>query len=210
MKVLVVGSGGREHAICYSLNKSPKVTEIHAIPGNPGIGLIGKCHNIKVEDLEGNILYERKLEDELVLNPNYVYILNEMMTNTTNSNFIDYAKPSALSIADKLKGKYAIKTGTTGTDFYLVGYNPDIIMLVWIGYDDSSDLELGKNIYTKNIFADTINNIFKEKEASWYDTPKNVIGIPKNAITGDIADNTSNSAIYYYVKGTENYVFKEE
>ena len=53
MKVLVVGSGGREHAICYALNKSPKVTEIHAIPGNPGIGLIGKCHNIKVEDLEG-------------------------------------------------------------------------------------------------------------------------------------------------------------
>lgn len=53
MKVLVVGSGGREHAICYALNKSPKVTEIHAIPGNPGIGLIGKCHNIKVEDLQG-------------------------------------------------------------------------------------------------------------------------------------------------------------
>ena len=53
MKVLVVGSGGREHAICYALNKSSKVTEIHAIPGNPGIGLIGKCHNIKVDDLEG-------------------------------------------------------------------------------------------------------------------------------------------------------------
>ena len=51
MKVLVVGSGGREHAICYALNKSSKVTEIHAIPGNPGIGLIGKCHNIKVDDL---------------------------------------------------------------------------------------------------------------------------------------------------------------
>lgn len=53
MKVLVIGSGGREHAICYALNKSKKVTEIHAIPGNPGIGLIGKCHDIKVDDLEG-------------------------------------------------------------------------------------------------------------------------------------------------------------
>lgn len=53
MKVLVIGSGGREHAICYALKKSPKVSEIHAIPGNPGIGLIGTCHNGSVTDLEG-------------------------------------------------------------------------------------------------------------------------------------------------------------
>ncbi len=164
----------------------------------------------KVEDLDGNILFEKKYEDELVLNPNYTYILNEMMTNTTNPNFIDYAKPSALSIANKLTNKYAIKTGTTGTDFYLVGYNPDIMMLVWIGYDDSSELELSKNVYTRNIFADSVEKIFYNKEVSWYETPKNVIGIPKNAITGEEAKDTSNSAIYYYVKGTENYVFKEE
>ena len=42
MKVLVIGSGGREHAIAYSLVKSPKVTELHALPGNPGISKIGK------------------------------------------------------------------------------------------------------------------------------------------------------------------------
>lgn len=53
MKVLVIGSGGREHAIAYALNKSPKVDEIHAIPGNPGIAEIGTCHPGSVEDLEG-------------------------------------------------------------------------------------------------------------------------------------------------------------
>ena len=53
MKVLVVGSGGREHAIAYALKKSQKVDEIYAIPGNPGIAQIGTCYNIKVEDLEG-------------------------------------------------------------------------------------------------------------------------------------------------------------
>ena len=40
MKVLIVGSGGREHAIAYALSKSKKVSEIHAIPGNPGISAI--------------------------------------------------------------------------------------------------------------------------------------------------------------------------
>ena len=53
MKVLIIGSGGREHAIAYGLNKSPRVDEIHAIPGNPGIAQIGTCHPGSVEDLEG-------------------------------------------------------------------------------------------------------------------------------------------------------------
>ncbi len=53
MKVLVIGSGGREHAIAYALNKSEKVDEVHAIPGNPGIAQIGICHPGNVEDLEG-------------------------------------------------------------------------------------------------------------------------------------------------------------
>ena len=57
MKVLIIGSGGREHAIAYTLNKSPKVTEIHAIPGNPGIAEIGTCHKGSVEDLEGILAF---------------------------------------------------------------------------------------------------------------------------------------------------------
>ena len=52
MKILIVGSGGREHAIAYALSKSQKVSEIHAIPGNPGISKLGTCHNGNVEDLD--------------------------------------------------------------------------------------------------------------------------------------------------------------
>ena len=53
MKVLIIGSGGREHAIAYALSKSSKVTELHAIPGNPGIAQLGTCYAGSVEDLEG-------------------------------------------------------------------------------------------------------------------------------------------------------------
>ena len=43
MKVLVIGSGGREHAIAYKLKQSPKVTELYAIPGIRGFESLGTC-----------------------------------------------------------------------------------------------------------------------------------------------------------------------
>ena len=70
MKVLIIGSGGREHAIAYALNKSSKVSEIHAIPGNPGIAKIGTCHPGSVEDLEGILRFvEENNIDFTVIGP---------------------------------------------------------------------------------------------------------------------------------------------
>lgn len=53
MKFLVVGSGGREHAIAWKLRESPRVTEIFCAPGNPGTALVGENVDIPADDLEG-------------------------------------------------------------------------------------------------------------------------------------------------------------
>jgi phosphoribosylamine---glycine ligase len=53
MKVLVVGSGGREHALAWKIAQSPLLEELHAAPGNPGIAALGRCHPIRVDDVEG-------------------------------------------------------------------------------------------------------------------------------------------------------------
>lgn len=53
MKVLVVGSGGREHAICWKLKQSPKLDKLYCAPGNAGIAKDAVCVDIKAEDIEG-------------------------------------------------------------------------------------------------------------------------------------------------------------
>ena len=110
----------------------------------------------RVEDSSGNLLYEKDEDKEIVLNENYTYILNEMLSNTTNSQFLDYARPTALTIASKLTRKYAIKTGTTNTDFWTVGYSPDILMVTWVGYDDNRLTNANDSYIAKNIWADTV------------------------------------------------------
>lgn len=67
MKILIIGSGGREHAIAYSLSKSSKVSEIHAIPGNPGIAKLGTCHPGSVEDIQGILDFVNKNNIDLTV-----------------------------------------------------------------------------------------------------------------------------------------------
>ncbi|MDD8048968.1 MAG: phosphoribosylamine--glycine ligase [Thomasclavelia sp.] len=67
MKVLVIGSGGREHAIAYKLNQSSKVDEMFFIPGNPGMATIGKCIDGSVEDNKMIVTFAKDNKIDLVV-----------------------------------------------------------------------------------------------------------------------------------------------
>ncbi len=67
MRVLVLGSGGREHALAWRLAASPALTELHAGPGNPGIASLATCHPVAPDDADGVLGLAGSLAVDLVV-----------------------------------------------------------------------------------------------------------------------------------------------
>ena len=158
----------------------------------------------KVVDKEGNVLYEADNKKEAILNQSLTFILNNLLTATYDSNFIDYNYPTAINIAPKMTHTYALKSGTTDTDNWYIGYNKDVVTAVWCGYDNNQALDASEYKYAQNIWLTTMEDYMKDKEDTWYDMPSNVVGVLVNPISGKPAtESDEKKKIMYYIKGTE-------
>ena len=67
MKILLVGSGGREHALGVGLQADPTCTELHVAPGNPGIAQFAQCHPLAVTDNQAILNLAQRLHADLVV-----------------------------------------------------------------------------------------------------------------------------------------------
>ena len=174
----------------------------------------------RIEDSNGNILYEYKEKKVNILNESLVYILNEMLTYTYDKDFIDYNYPTMISLLPKMTNKYSIKSGTTNTDMWIIGYNQDVVLGVWTGYDNNNLLNNEFSSFHKDVWIETMEGYFSNKETSWYETPDNIVGVLVNPITGELAKKEDKKKkLFYFLKGTEPHtdtsydfdkVFKED
>lgn len=168
-------------------------------------GLYNDSYFIRsVKDNKNVTIYKHKDNSKQTLNKNYTFILSELLNNCYDNTIADYSQPTCLSIKPKLTKKYAIKTGSTNTDSWTIGYNKKVTTGIWVGYDSNKKLLKSDSKYSKNIWADTMENYLRNDNDEWYTKPKNVIPVLVNPLNGKIATNNSKrKKIIYYIKGTE-------
>lgn len=158
----------------------------------------------KITTKEGKILYEYKYKNEELLNKKYVYILNNLLTNTYNYKMVNYTSPTLLSISSDLNGKYAIKSGSTSYDYWTIGYDKNYLIMVWAGNDNDRKIKNNESKITKKIWSKTMISI--NSNPKWYEIPEGITGEEINPISG-VYD--KNGLLCFYEKGTEpsyNYI----
>ncbi len=67
MRILVVGGGGREHALCWAISASPLCTKLFCAPGNAGIAEVAECHDVGTEDIPGQVALAKRLKIDFVV-----------------------------------------------------------------------------------------------------------------------------------------------
>lgn len=88
MRVLVIGGGGREHALVWALSRSSSVNEIICAPGNPGIAALAECFSVKSGDIEGLVDLAQRVHPDLVV--------------------VGPEAPLAAGLADALRDEFAV------------------------------------------------------------------------------------------------------
>jgi len=95
MKVLVVGGGGREHALCWKLKRSASVSEVVCAPGNPGIAKDARCVAVGAEDVDGLMALARDEQPRLVVIGPEVVLVKGLANQLRAEGFAVYGPDAA-------------------------------------------------------------------------------------------------------------------
>ncbi len=160
----------------------------------------------KVEDYNGNVIYQKEQEDELVLDPAKAYVMTQMLTGIFDPKLNGYSSVTGSTIAKELTRPYAGKSGSTETDSWMIGFTPQLVTAVWCGYDASKPIDLtAEKSYAKNIWAHFMESALKGKKVMKFKAPREgVVGVYVNPANGKLA--TKDCPVKrktYYLTGTE-------
>ena len=176
MKVLVVGGGGREHAIIKALKKSDRITKIYAAPGNGGIGREAECVPIKAVDIAGITEFSKKnAVDYVVVAPDdplalgMIDALEEKGIRCFGPNKAAARIESSKVFSKNLMKKYGIPTASYKT-FSDSNDACDYLKSAYIKFPiviKADGLALGKGVIiaeNKALAIDTVESIMTEKK----------------------------------------------
>lgn len=161
----------------------------------------------KITDLNDEVLYEYKNTSKQILNRDLCFIMNELLRGMFDPYMSYNQSVTGLSIIPQLTHTYAGKSGTTDYDTTMIGYNPQLVVGVWTGYDELIPLNtVSERNYAKRVWAKIMEDYFSIYEATWYKPTKNVSPVIVNPITGEM-NNKGYHKVLYFLKGTEPYYY---
>jgi penicillin-binding protein 1B len=124
-----------------------------------------------VTDEKGRILERRHLKIESLISPGKAYIMNSLLRSVVTEG-------TARSLARRgITFPVAGKTGTTNDyrDAWFVGYTPDILALVWVGFDNGDSINAGGALAALPIWAELMNELPQHVSGSWFRKPPDVV-----------------------------------
>jgi len=104
MRIVIIGSGGREHALALALKRTSKPEKIFAIPGNPGIAQVAECIELKVEDHKAVIDFCKKEKIDLVVIGSEAPLVAGLVDDLTAAGIPAFGPTKAASILEGSKG----------------------------------------------------------------------------------------------------------
>lgn len=159
----------------------------------------------KVTDANGNIIYERKAKPKQVLDEDLSFVTTALLTGMFDPSLNGYTSVTGSSIQHLLTRPMAGKSGTTSTDSWMIGYTPQLVTAVWVGYDKERKLHnINDTGYAKKVWVNFMEDALKAEPVANFKPTEEVIGIRIDPKTGKRAtDSCPTSRYAYYVKGTE-------
>lgn len=139
MVVLIVGGGGREHALCISLASSPNVSKVHVCPGNAGTKLLAQNHDISASDVTAIVDLAQKLSADLVVVGPEAPLVDGLADSLRATGIPCFGPDAenAMLEGSKLNAKLAMSEYGVPTAEYLI-------------LDDQSDIDSALTLYSQS------------------------------------------------------------
>lgn len=159
----------------------------------------------KVVNHNGDVIYEYEHKKEQILDPALSFVTAHLMTGMFDKKLNAYTSVTGQSIASQLTRLYAGKSGTTTTDSWMIGFTPQLVTGVWIGYDRDETIDIvAERTYAKRIWAKYMEDVLQDKPFVAFKPPKGVVPAYVDPANGLLAtSDCKNARLTYYVEGTE-------
>ncbi|MDQ0297698.1 1A family penicillin-binding protein [Salibacterium salarium] len=159
----------------------------------------------KITDADGNVLMEAEHQTDQVFDPDKSYVVTDMMQGTFDESMGSYTSVTGQSVSHLIDRPLAGKSGSTDFDSWMVGFSPQLITSVWVGYDDNREMNHAEEgQISKRIWAQFMGEGLEDKLKLDFTPPPGVVQADIDPETGLLGSEECGAAkTMAFEKGTE-------